>query len=97
MFTTQTNEMKSIAGGECERHLVAFNANDATVEVVTNLKAIDGFAFGHCGTPGATELLSIDETVQDYGQIAVSGGSVTVRRAATTTSGLIVSLILFGK
>jgi hypothetical protein len=80
-----------------EVHFVPFVTTGATVEVATQLKVITGFGFGHVGSPTVDEVLSIDETVSDFGQIVVpDGGFITVKRAATTTSGLVVSLILFG-
>ncbi|HVT79582.1 MAG TPA: hypothetical protein VHM90_02905 [Phycisphaerae bacterium] len=96
-FTTQTLVERGAGEAGHEVHMVAFVTTGATVEVATKFKVITGFAFGHQGSPGTTEILSLDETCTDYGQINVpAGGFVTVRRAATTTSGLVFSLILFG-
>ena len=93
-FTGQTLHDREL---DAEPHIVAFDAAEDDVEVATNLRVIKGFAFGHIGTPGATELLSINETVSDDGVINVDAdGNITVHRAAHTTSGLKVSLVLWG-
>ena len=94
--TGQTSEALGASGPRPEGHVAAFATTGATVSVKTNLKYITGWSFGHAGSPGVDEILSIDETITNFGQIAVVNGAVSVKRAATTTSGLIVSLTLWG-
>lgn len=82
---------------ECEVHVAAFLTTAATLSLRTNLKTIRGWSITAAGSPTVDEVFSLNETMQDYGAVAVSAGVVSIKRAATTTSGLIVSVILWGE
>lgn len=94
-FTGQKQDVP--ARGEPECHTFAFVTTGATIEIATQLKVITGWSFGLQGTPATGEILSLDETLSDFGQVLVpSDGNVTIRRAATTTSALKGCVNLWG-
>jgi hypothetical protein len=89
MALNQANNFHDQSGNNgCWRYhgYAAFAASDATVEVPVPFKKLESFVVTLVGSPGATELPSVDETFVNG--VATVDGSVTVKRAATTTSGL---------
>jgi hypothetical protein len=98
-FTSYTREHGIEPGmnGQFVQHgMIAFATTGTTVELPCNLSRIVSYSLTPVGTPATGEVLSINETVSDSGQITVAAGAVTVTRAAGTTSGLIVSYRIVG-
>jgi hypothetical protein len=75
---------------------IAFSGTDTTVSLPCRLSKITGFSLVPVGTPGADEVLSINATISDGGEIAPTSGALTVTRAAGTTSALKVAYRLIG-
>jgi hypothetical protein len=65
-----------------------FTTTGTTVEVAVPFGRITSFTLTPVGTPTVDEVLSVDETVANDVMARPTGGTVTVTRAAGTTSNL---------
>lgn len=75
----------------------AFTTTGTTVEVYSPFKKIEAVFVFPMGTPNANEPLSVDETVTNDAMARPAGGSITVTRAAGTTSGLKFAFLIIGE
>ena len=74
----------------------AFTTSGTTVEVAVPFKKIFAFFITYIGTPATTDgEPSVNETEAD--DVIVNSGTVTVTRAAGTTSGLKFSFLFIGE
>lgn len=87
---------------DVEVHYLSFTSTTATVEVTTGLSEIYTWTVARAGTAAGdnTGILTLDETYTS-GVVTVTGGAVTIDRAATTATGTLGTesfvLVLQGK
>lgn len=83
--TQQTGAAKSL---DEEIHFIDFTSTTATVELSTGLSEIYLVSFGRIGDAAGdnTGVLTLDESETD-GVVTVSGGAITIDRAAVTATG----------
>ena len=83
--TKQTGAGKSL---DVDIQYIDFTSTTATVEVTTSLSEIYFWTFGRIGDAAGdnTGTLTLDESETD-GVVTVSGGAVTIDRAAITATG----------
>lgn len=82
-------------GGWLYMGYAAFTTTGTSVEVPVPFKRLKSFVPVPVGAPNANEPLSVSETFTNG--VAVVNGSVTVIRAAGTTSGLGFCYFAFGE
>ena len=80
-----------LAHGEMYHGYGAFTTTAQTVELAVPFKRIESVICMPIGQPATGEVLSCDETMA-----RPTGGTITIRRAATTTSGLKFAFIVIG-
>jgi len=88
-----------VGGGAVVSGIVAFTTTGATVEVnCGGFTKISGASALALGTPASDEVLSFNETATagEFMDVPTSGTITLTRTGASKTSGLKVSVVLFG-
>ena len=85
-----------LAHGEMYHGYGAFTTTAQTVELAVPFKRIESVICMPIGQPATGEVLSCDETIVSDNMARPTGGTITIRRAATTTSGLKFAFIVIG-
>ena len=89
-------ELHGATGGNLYGVTGAFSGSDQSVEVILPFQTVTWFVLTPIGQPATGEVLSMDETENGGRIVLAAGNSATIRRAATTTSGLKFALLAFG-